>query len=219
MKNRYIYSFIFAICVLAQINILAFDGNVEEKWPSPTPWLKDRFTDFLDYMPHNARIVEVGVQGGGYAACMLRQTNPVQFYLIDCWEHQDPTIYDDPEANVSNPEQERLYRETVARFAGDSRVIVWKKYSKDAVALFEDESLDWVYIDANHSYDAVKEDIALWWPKVKKGGFLSGHDYIVRESFGVVQAVNEFLNDQNLYFNYLTTENNYDSWAVQKPRE
>lgn len=209
----------FLLCFIIYYHVQAYDGNIEEKWPSPTPWLKDRFTDFLDYMPHQARVVEVGVQGGGYAAFILRNTNPQELYLIDCWEYQDPTIYDDPEANVPNDIQERLYRSTVERFAGDPRVIIIKKYSKDALTMFENESLDWVYIDANHSYDSVKEDIALWWPKVKKGGFLSGHDYIVRESFGVVQAVNEFLNAQGLYFSYMTTENNYDSWAVQKPTD
>lgn len=216
MKKRY-WNFFAALFTLIHFSMHAYEGNVEDKWPSPTPWLKDRFTDFLDYMPHNAKVVEVGVQGGGYAACILRSTNPQQLYLVDCWEYQDPTIYDDPEANVPNEMQERLYQETKARFAGDPRVILVRKYSIEAAALFDDESLDWVYIDANHGYESAKEDIALWWPKVKEGGFLSGHDYIVRPSFGVVQAVNEFLIDQKLYLSYLTTDNNYDSWAIQKP--
>lgn len=193
--------------------------SVYEKWESPTPWVHDRFSDFLDCMPHNAIVVEVGVQGGGYAAFMLRKTNPKKLFLIDCWEQQDPKIYDDPEANVSNEEQEHLYRETKNRFANDPRVTVIRQYSKDAVTLFENESLDWVYIDANHSYEAIKEDLALWWPKIKKGGILSGHDYAVRPSFGVVQAVNEFLLRNNLYFVCLTTEREhiYDSWAIKKP--
>jgi hypothetical protein len=192
--------------------------SVYEKWESPTPWIHDRFGDFLDYMPHNAIAIEVGVQGGGYAAFMLRKTNPQKLFLIDCWQHQDPQIYDDPEANVSDAQQETLYNETVSRFARDPRVIILRQYSKDAAAQFDDESVDWVYIDANHSYEAAREDIALWWPKVKKGGILSGHDYAVRSSFGVVQAVNEFLLEQNLSLTYRTVEEHiYDSWAIRKP--
>ena len=44
--------------------------------------------------------------------------------------------------------------------------------------IFEDESLDFIYIDANHAYDFVVEDINLWFPKLKKGGIFSGHDYL-----------------------------------------
>jgi hypothetical protein len=192
--------------------------SVYEKWESPTPWLHDRFGDFLDCMPHHAIAVEVGVQGGGYAAFMLRKTNPQKLFLIDCWEHQDPQVYDDPEANVSNELQERLYRETKQRFANDPRVVIMREYSKNAAAKFEDESIDWLYLDANHGYEAAREDLDLWWPKIKKGGMLSGHDYAVRPSFGVVQAVNEFLIKHNLSLTYRTVEEHiYDSWAIRKP--
>ncbi len=212
------------IALLALLSMSPFLTNADtqrsvyEKWESPTPWIHDRFDDFLDYMPHNAIAVEVGVQGGGFAAFMLKKTNPKKLFLIDCWHHQDPNVYDDEEANVEEDLQEQLYQETKKRFAKDSRVVIMREFSKDAVTKFADESLDWVYIDANHSYEAAKEDIDLWWPKVKKGGMLSGHDYAVRPSFGVVQAVNEFLIKNNLSFSYLTVEEHiYDSWAIQKP--
>jgi predicted O-methyltransferase YrrM len=62
--------------------------------------------------------------------------------------------------------------------------------TNEAVHLFKDESLDGVFIDADHSYEAVKKDIADWIPKIRRGGILAGHDYI--QTFGgVVQAVNE----------------------------
>jgi hypothetical protein len=192
--------------------------NIYEKWESPTPGIHNKYSDFLDHMPHNAVAVEVGVQGGGFAALMLERTNPQKLFLIDCWQHQDSHVYDDAEANVPDNEQEKLYQETKRRFAHDSRVVILRQFSKDAVGQFDDESLDWVYIDANHGYEAIKEDLALWWPKVKKGGILSGHDYAVRPSFGVVQAVNEFLIKHSLYFSHLTREEHiYDSWAIRKP--
>jgi len=58
------------------------------------------------------------------------------------------------------------------------------------------ESLDWVYIDAGHSYEEVKVDLEAWFPKVRKGGVVSGHDYVdyVGDGFefGVIKAVDEF---------------------------
>lgn len=49
--------------------------------------------------------------------------------------------------------------------------------SQEAVLKFDNESLDFIFIDADHSYDSVLEDLNLWYPKLKKGGLLSGHDY------------------------------------------
>jgi predicted O-methyltransferase YrrM len=67
-----------------------------------------------------------------------------------------------------------------------------KATSKTASKKFADESLDVVFIDLTHTYEAVKEDIALWLPKVKKGGILGGDDY--HENWpGVIQAVDELL--------------------------
>jgi predicted O-methyltransferase YrrM len=63
-----------------------------------------------------------------------------------------------------------------------------KSDSCSAASLFENESLDFVFIDGNHWYDYVKKDIEAWLPKIKKGGIISGHDY---EENGVSTAVRE----------------------------
>jgi predicted O-methyltransferase YrrM len=66
--------------------------------------------------------------------------------------------------------------------------------TNEAVKLFDDESLDAVFIDADHSYEAVKLDIQNWMPKVRRGGILAGHDYVPSWP-GVVRAVDELLPD------------------------
>jgi predicted O-methyltransferase YrrM len=66
------------------------------------------------------------------------------------------------------------------------------KTSDDAVSDFQDESLDFVYIDGIHTYDQVKKDIQNYLSKVKKGGVIGGHDYVQGWS-GVMKAVNEVL--------------------------
>ena len=70
--------------------------------------------------------------------------------------------------------------------------------TNEAAGLFKDESLDAVFIDADHSYEAVKMDIQNWMPKVRKGGILAGHDYNSAWP-GVIKAVNEiFLEAQKI---------------------
>jgi predicted O-methyltransferase YrrM len=72
-----------------------------------------------------------------------------------------------------------------------------KSKSLDAVNLFSDQSLDFVFIDASHEYEDVKNDINAWFPKVKVGGVLAGHDYYENNDFapGVKMAVNEIFRD------------------------
>lgn len=68
---------------------------------------------------------------------------------------------------------------------------VMKVPSVEGADKFDDASLDWVYIDADHTYGAVRADIAAWLPKVRKGGVIAGHDYAPYPTFGVIQAVTE----------------------------
>lgn len=64
-------------------------------------------------------------------------------------------------------------------------------HSTAASLLYDDASLDFVFIDADHGYHAVAQDIDAWRPKVRSGGILAGHDYCVWPGFGVREAVEE----------------------------
>ena len=66
-------------------------------------------------------------------------------------------------------------------------------YSYNVVNQFKDESIDFIYIDANHSYESVKKDLELYLPKLKQNGWIGGHDYNKKYWPGVIQAVNENL--------------------------
>lgn len=75
---------------------------------------------------------------------------------------------------------------------------------------FQDNSCDFVYVDASHMYQDVKKDIASWWPKVKPGGYMGGDDY--RKTFpGVKQAVREFVTQYNIPFTKIGR-----CWLVKK---
>jgi predicted O-methyltransferase YrrM len=74
--------------------------------------------------------------------------------------------------------------------------------SWDAASQFEDKSLDFVFIDADHVYESVKRDIIAWLPKIKPGGIIAGHDYCDVHP-GVIQAVNEIFGKENVCFDYI----------------
>jgi hypothetical protein len=73
-----------------------------------------------------------------------------------------------------------------------------KMRSDEAVKKFDDESIDFVYIDALHTYSGVKKDIELWFPKIRKTGYIGGHDYQGRFQ-GVIDAVNEFKKPDKIF--------------------
>ena len=119
--------------------------------------------------------VEVGTYKGEYAKEILSRWKG-KLYLVDVWFVQDESVYVDM-SNQNNYKD--IFSACMDNIKNnEDRCYMIRANSKHAVDLFEDESLDFVYIDANHKYDFVKEDIKLWYPKVRKGGILSGHDYL-----------------------------------------
>lgn len=78
--------------------------------------------------------------------------------------------------------------------------------------IVDNNFFDVIYIDADHSYDSVQKEISLYWPKVKHGGFLSGHDYYEPAWPGVVKAVNEFSTDIKLPIKIFKDY----SWVIHK---
>jgi hypothetical protein len=73
-----------------------------------------------------------------------------------------------------------------------------KAYSPQCSEEFANESLDFVYIDALHDYDSVKSDMEAWFPKIKQGGILAGHDYSLQDWPGIFTAVEEFGEERGL---------------------
>jgi hypothetical protein len=138
--------------------------------------------------------VEVGVQRGEFSAYLLANW-PGKLWLVDPWEAQGPAYAD--VANVSDAEHEANYQATLEAlrpFAGRYDII--RGYSACAAGFFEDGALDFVYLDGNHGYEAVTLDLNAWWPRLRGGGLLSGHDFLDYDgplgSFQVRQAVLEF---------------------------
>lgn len=170
----------------------------------------------LNHFNLNGEGVEIGVQNGLYSEIILSRSHLQRLYSIDPWmQFPNMTYYD--EANVSQSENDLCYVKTILRLQGfRSRSVCLRMTSLDAVRLFKDQSLDFIYIDANHSYTGCKEDIKIWWPKLRIGALFAGHDYldgVLQEgNYGVKKAVDEFAScaKQKVYF----TDEEWPSWYL-----
>jgi len=156
--------------------------------------------------------VEVGVQWGDYSDQLLNAWGG-HLVLVDAWRHFATDYNADP-ANVSDGEHLTRMVHTARRFLHHEQVSIIRGLSASVARLFADGSLDFVYLDANHSRDMVALDIAAWKPKVRTGGVLAGHDWGARENegWGVRPAVLEHFTESRV----LVTKDPYPSWAVVK---
>lgn len=120
---------------------------------------------------------ELGVQSGHFSDSFLYTASSItKYYLVDTWEQR--SNYSDA-ANVDNNVQETIYRKTRARLGpyGD-RCVFMRNFTTRAALQIEDNTIDFIYVDARHDYCGVMEDLEAWWPKLKKGGIMAGDDYL-----------------------------------------
>ena len=159
--------------------------------------------------------VEVGVLYGTFAELILAE-DPKSLALVDPWKHQPDSVYPaNDHNNVNDAEFERYLQVVKTKFDKDPRVTICRSFSVQAAKLYAPKSLDFVYIDAIHTIQAVAEDIRAWWPLVKSGGWLCGHDYSHPD---VATAVNEFVKQNVLTLDFATMENGpATSWGLKKP--
>lgn len=150
-------------------------------------WLKD--------IP-NPVGAEIGVFAGELSRKLLKRPD-LTLYLVDSWSTEHAPEYTksgDFHAQLSAEQQERYYRMThqMVYFAGPRAKII-RQPSVEASRAIPDGMLDFVFIDADHTYEGCKADIEAWLPKIRKGGFISGHDYENPDfpTWGVKQAVEE----------------------------
>jgi hypothetical protein len=180
--------------------------------------------ELLDLLPRGGEIAEIGVAEGNFSREILARVSPDRLHLIDPWEHQTRGDYkNDIYGNVSTNEQNARLLGIKSAFAphiASGKVVLNQTYSIDAASEFEDEQLDWIYLDALHSHEAVSEDLLAYKDKIKPDGFILGHDYTNHmparnAGFGVVSAVNEFALEHGYAF-MLSTMENFPTYMLTK---
>ena len=142
--------------------------------------------------------VEIGVYRGEHAQEIMSTIQPNKLFLVDTWNYMG-----DKDTLPCNQEDLRIAKQIVGSFPN---IIFIEKTSKDASNDFIDGLFDFIYIDAEHSYESVKQDLISWMPKVKNGGVIAGHDIRVD---GVKKAVSEIT--QNFFFM------GDDWWFIKSP--
>jgi hypothetical protein len=195
--------------------------------------------DFLKKLSLNNKGVEVGTFKGEFASHILKNWSG-KLYMVDIWRPVNSDEYVDLTNNVYYLD---AFKDTMENIKGyEDRGFMLRMDSKEASKLFNDESLDFVYIDANHTYEAVKEDLKCWYDKVRVGGVVMGHDYLpdyfyegkeeknqalytypegkpeeakFTGMYGVNPAVNEFA-DENNYVVNKTNEFLASWWFIKK---
>lgn len=135
--------------------------------------------------------VEVGVCDGIYSEKLMQNIPGLKLYGVDPYTE----YHGYPKERI-----ERKMTEAIERLSKYPNYVLVRARSTEAAKTIEDGSLDFVFIDGAHDYESVKEDINAWYPKVRKGGILSGHDYYQGKSggMGVIQAVDEFIAEHKL---------------------
>ena len=143
--------------------------------------------------------LEVGVWQGDNVISIAKAFPNIKCYGVDPYAPNAYANYykSEKSAHLSAAYFEDLYLKVLKKTTKFNNVEIIRTTSEQAVANFEDESIDIVFIDARHDYHSCKNDILMWLPKVKRGGVLSGHDYSLA-FFGVVEAVNEIIGYDNV---------------------
>ncbi len=131
----------------------------------------------LEMMPKGGVCAEIGVWDGAFSDRILETTQPTQLHLIDPWTFQPEFRNSAFGRKAHRDKMDDKFVAVSAKFAGDDRVVIHRMKSDEALESFEDASLDWVYIDGNHNYDVVSNDLALCLKKVKPRGIIAGDDF------------------------------------------
>lgn len=146
------------------------DGLKLEGWQVEIPdCSRDNLPEFFKQMGFKVG-VEIGVDTGLFSEKLCKAG--LKLYAIDPW-----LSYSDYAWLESGQKRIDEHFETAQRRLAPYECEIIRKYSMEAVKDFQDGSLDFVYIDGNHGFKFVTEDIYEWSKKVKKGGIISGHDY------------------------------------------
>lgn len=147
---------------------------------------------------HPLRGAEIGVWTGHMSLALLKHVPQLTLFMVDPWENLpagcNPTMVKTSDLAVRAREE----AEKLTQFCRGRCIL--QMTSKEAAEELKDESLDFVFIDACHLYESVREDIELWTPLVRVGGIVAGHDYNGRGDrrfgWGVKKAVDEAFGDR-----------------------
>ena len=164
---------------------------------------------------------EIGVRHGEFSALLLDGWRGARLVSIDPWAEAPPEEYVDL-VNVEQTTQDERYELTRSRLARfGERSEVRREFSVEAAQAVADRSADFAYIDARHDHDSVVEDLEAWWPKIRPGGVIAGHDYVDGTFedgiFGVRSAVDGFFGRKSIHVGHTRLDPPWPTWCALRP--
>ena len=144
--------------------------------------MKECILKILQDKKYTGIFVEIGTWTGQFAETLLNNTHCTRLFCVDPYKHFDDLSYPDYINTQLQTGGDTYFYKTKSHLEEQfgSRVTLVRKSSMEAVNDFQESSLDFVYIDGNHEYSHVLEDILAWFPKIKSGGILAGDDIYSR---------------------------------------
>ena len=159
--------------------------------------------------------VEIGVAEGWYSKVIMEKNPQLKLYGVDPW-----TPYRGYSDYTRTSTFDRLEAEAHHQLDPYPNYTFLKEFSTDALKRFEDNTVDFVYLDGNHAEPYISEDIRGWYKKVRPGGILAGHDYTRTRAHrnDTRQAVQKFAKEQNKIVFVLGTDTIREDEVRDRPR-
>jgi hypothetical protein len=177
--------------------------------------------DFLKHFPQNAIVAEIGVFKGEFSKHILKIAKPQKLILIDAWWKLYGDFYPNwgKYTNYGKLKTKDAYNvllKTLLKYDKNNVSRIFVDISTKILQSFPDCYFDWVYIDSSHEYKQTKEELAVIMKKVKKNGFILGHDWTEDTNnihCGVSLAVKEFCKEHNYSIFKI---DKFSNWAIKK---
>jgi len=170
---------------------------------------KEQYDRMIQELPNNSIIVEVGTWHGKSLAYLivesLNQNKKFKIYSVDSYDNNYETFYSERLKKDKNFLNDAYisFKNNLKNY--ENYYTQYKCKSWNGASFFNNETIDYVMIDAGHSYEDVKRDVNTWWPKIKEGGYMGGDDYNINNTVG--QAVDEFVKNNNLKLETVIAKN------------
>ena len=154
-------------------------------------------TELLSLVPENCTFVEIGVFKGDFARDIIKIAKPGELYLVDIWEGGFGSGDKDGNNHLHITDMESVYLQLFHQAKNKQNVHVVRAKSVSFLVSCPDDYFDCIYIDGDHTANAVYEDLKNSYRVIKNGGLLMGHDYHYKLGGDVVYAVNTFCEEFN----------------------
>lgn len=161
--------------------------------------------ELIESLDKDMIICEIGVFKGEFSKYIYNTIKPKELHMIDLFDGM-MCSGDKDGNNIIWADLNEEYINLKSYFNNNQNVKIHKGFSFEILNTFVDEYFDLIYIDGDHSYDGVKKDLNIAFNKIKNGGYIFGHDYNQTVFPGVVKAVNEFCDENNLTISYMTND-------------